>query len=120
MDKHAVNDPKDATVDSLRGLAYANPHLLLDVANKTVFVKPESKRVALICGGGTGHEPAHAGFVGEGMLSAAVCGSVFASPNSKQFAAAIKRMVRHAAGGLTVAALVLHGRRGYVVSAVWS
>ena len=41
----------------------------------------DKSKVALISGGGSGHEPAHAGFVGQGMLTAAVCGDVFASPS---------------------------------------
>jgi len=45
--------------------------------------------VALLCGGGSGHEPSHAGFVGSGMLSAAVCGNIFASPNASQVRRAI-------------------------------
>ncbi|KAF6761699.1 dihydroxyacetone kinase 1 [Ephemerocybe angulata] len=50
-----------------------------------LFVKEhDQEKVALVCGGGSGHEPAHSGFVGEGMLTAAVCGHVFASPNASQ------------------------------------
>ncbi len=49
-----------------------------------------ANKVALICGGGSGHEPAHAGFIGEGMLTAVVCGDVFASPTVDAVLAAIK------------------------------
>jgi triose/dihydroxyacetone kinase / FAD-AMP lyase (cyclizing) len=49
-----------------------------------------ANKVALICGGGSGHEPAHAGFIGEGMLTAAVCGDVYASPTVDAVLAAIK------------------------------
>ena len=49
-----------------------------------VIYRTSSDRVKLISGGGSGHEPAHAGFVGEGLLDAAVCGNIFASPNVAQ------------------------------------
>jgi dihydroxyacetone kinase len=49
----------------------------------------DRSRVACISGGGSGHEPAHAGFVGSGMLAAAVCGEVFASPSAEAVLAAI-------------------------------
>ncbi len=48
------------------------------------------KKVTLISGGGTGHEPAHAGYVGEGMIDVAVCGDVYASPSQIQVYKAIK------------------------------
>ena len=50
------------------------------------------KQVTLIAGGGSGHEPGFAGYVGEGMLTAAVCGHVFASPSSSQILAALERV----------------------------
>eukprot|EP00056_Hartaetosiga_gracilis_P005505 m.85411 g.85411 ORF g.85411 m.85411 type:complete len:82 (-) comp12191_c0_seq9:1845-2090(-) len=50
----------------------------------------KSNHVTIISGGGSGHEPSHAGFVGDGLLSAAVCGDVFSSPSSRQVYAAIK------------------------------
>lgn len=72
-------------LDSLRGLCALNHSLALDTVNRVVFVaQPDPSKVSLICGGGSGHEPAHAGFVGDGILSAAVCGNVFASPNATQ------------------------------------
>ncbi|KAI0766592.1 dihydroxyacetone kinase [Trametes elegans] len=83
--KHFLNDPETLVVDSLKGLATQNPQLALDEENKVVYVPTQDRsKVALICGGGSGHEPAHAGYVGDGILTAAVCGSVFASPNSSQ------------------------------------
>ncbi|KAG5650709.1 hypothetical protein H0H81_011305 [Sphagnurus paluster] len=104
QNKHFLNDPSSLVLDSLRGLCAINPKLVLDEKNKSGFLplefsRNESKRrlwlvvylgthdrskVALLCGGGSGHEPAHAGFVGEGILTGAVCGSVFASPNASQ------------------------------------
>ncbi|OCH87380.1 dihydroxyacetone kinase [Obba rivulosa] len=83
--KHFLNSPESLVLDSLQGLCAVNPQIALDVADKVVYVaSPDRSKVALICGGGSGHEPAHPGFVGEGMLTAAVCGNVFASPNASQ------------------------------------
>ncbi|GBE86465.1 Dihydroxyacetone kinase 1 [Sparassis crispa] len=83
--KHFLNTHEDLVVESLEGLCTLNPQLSLDRADKVVYVtSPDHTKVALICGGGSGHEPAHSGFVGDGMLTAAVCGSVFASPNASQ------------------------------------
>ncbi|KAH9940922.1 dihydroxyacetone kinase [Epithele typhae] len=83
--KHFLNNPDTLVLDSLHGLCALNPQLALDTENKVVYVaSPDSSKVALICGGGSGHEPSHAGFVGDGILSAAVCGSIFASPNPAQ------------------------------------
>jgi len=61
----------------------------------------DKSKVALISGGGSGHEPAHAGFIGEGMLSAAVCGEVFASPSAEMVLQAI-RAVAGPAGCLLI------------------
>jgi len=63
----------------------------------------DKSKVALISGGGSGHEPAHAGFVGKGMLTAAVCGEVFASPSVDAVLAGI----------LAVTGLWLEGRNGH-------
>ncbi|KAJ6541562.1 dihydroxyacetone kinase [Mycena capillaripes] len=85
LQKHLLNDPDTLVVDSLVGLCAVNNQLAFDPPNKVVYRSTlDRSKVALICGGGSGHEPSHAGFVGEGMLSAAVCGNVFASPNSSQ------------------------------------
>ncbi|EMD38913.1 hypothetical protein CERSUDRAFT_81702 [Gelatoporia subvermispora B] len=86
--KHFTNSPEALVVDSLQGLCAVNPQVALDVTDKVVYVaSPDRSKVALICGGGSGHEPAHPGFVGreyESSLAAAVCGNVFASPNASQ------------------------------------
>nr|AFO55210.1 dihydroxyacetone kinase [Moniliophthora perniciosa] len=85
QNKHFLNKPENLVLDSLEGLCALNPALALDHQNKTVYISQHDKsNVALICGGGSGHEPAHAGFVGNGILTAAVCGNVFASPNASQ------------------------------------
>ncbi|KAF8817412.1 dihydroxyacetone kinase [Phlegmacium glaucopus] len=83
--KHFLNSPSSLVVDSLKGLCAMNPKVALDSQNKIVYLKSQdTSKVALMCGGGSGHEPAHAGFVGRGMLMSAVCGNVFASPNAQQ------------------------------------
>ncbi|KAF9269147.1 dihydroxyacetone kinase [Marasmius fiardii PR-910] len=83
--KHFLNKSENLVLDSLEGLCALNPALALDSQNKTVHItKHDRSKVALICGGGSGHEPAHAGFVGKGILKAAVCGNVFASPSASQ------------------------------------
>ncbi|KAK9464601.1 Dak1 domain-containing protein [Lipomyces arxii] len=76
----------DGLVDqALLGVVASHSGLGLLNADKVVFSTEHTKdKVSVICGGGSGHEPAHAGFVGKGMLSAAVCGDVFASPSAKQ------------------------------------
>lgn len=88
--KHFFNNPSHLVLESLQGLCAINPSVALDTANKVIYLKElNQSKVALICGGGSGHEPAHSGFVGEGMLTAAVCGNVFASPGSSQVRRAI-------------------------------
>ncbi|KAG5645704.1 hypothetical protein DXG03_005399 [Asterophora parasitica] len=85
QNKHFLNKPSSLVLDSLRGLCAVNPKLVLDEQNKTVYIGSHDRsKVALLCGGGSGHEPAHASFVGQGILTGAVCGNVFASPNASQ------------------------------------
>ncbi|BGP44681.1 hypothetical protein JCM10450v2_000495 [Rhodotorula kratochvilovae] len=91
MGKHILNDPKTAILDSLSGLTFLNP--ATEVYDTTLLLRsPAKDRVHLLCGGGGGHEPAHAAFVGEGMLSAAVSGQVFASPNAGQVEKALGKL----------------------------
>ncbi|KAI0084466.1 Dak1 domain-containing protein [Irpex rosettiformis] len=88
--KHFLNKPESLVIESLQGVAALNPDLGLDVPNKVLYnAAHDRSKVALICGGGSGHEPAHAGFVGDGILSAAAAGAVFASPNPAQVRRAI-------------------------------
>ncbi|MYY05699.1 MULTISPECIES: dihydroxyacetone kinase subunit DhaK [unclassified Streptomyces] len=77
-----INVPETVVADALRGIAAAHPELTVDVENRVVVRRdaPVAGRVALVSGGGSGHEPLHAGFVGPGMLSAACPGEVFTSP----------------------------------------
>ncbi|OHV60250.1 dihydroxyacetone kinase subunit DhaK [Pseudofrankia sp. BMG5.36] len=85
-----VNDPDHVVPEALEGLVLAHPGLLRlhpDPAYVT-RAKPAPGKVAVVSGGGSGHEPLHTGFVGAGMLDAAVPGAVFASPTALQVAAA--------------------------------
>ncbi|MEV7282509.1 dihydroxyacetone kinase subunit DhaK [Streptomyces sp. NPDC093111] len=77
-----INVPETVVADALRGIAAAHPELNVDVENRVVVRRdaPVAGKVALVSGGGSGHEPLHAGFVGPGMLSAACPGEVFTSP----------------------------------------
>src|SRR6185312_9617654 len=71
--KKLINDPSTVVADALRGIAAAHPELRVDHANKIIYRgdTPVSGKVGLISGGGSGHEPLHGGFVGQGMLDAA-------------------------------------------------
>ncbi|KAL4063120.1 Dak1 domain-containing protein [Scleroderma citrinum] len=90
MAKHFVAGGQSLVTDSLQGLCIVNPNISLDIPSKVVHLANQDRsKVALLCGGGSGHEPSHAGFVGQGILTAAVCGSVFASPNASQVRRAI-------------------------------
>jgi dihydroxyacetone kinase-like protein len=90
--KKFINDPADVVKDSLAGLAAAHPELVrVDFENQIVVRKDApTGKVAIISGGGSGHEPMHGGFVGAGMLDAACPGEVFTSPVPDQMLAATK------------------------------
>ncbi|MFE7093913.1 dihydroxyacetone kinase subunit DhaK [Streptomyces erythrochromogenes] len=87
-----INSPQTVVADALRGLAAAHPDLDVDPEARVVVRKGarEGGRVGLVSGGGSGHEPLHAGFVGPGMLSAACPGEVFTSPVPDQVVRAAK------------------------------
>jgi dihydroxyacetone kinase-like protein len=90
--KKLINDPADVVSEALLGIEAAHPDLRVDHQNKIVYRgdTPRAAKVALISGGGSGHEPLHGGFVGLGMLDAACCGEVFTSPVPYQMVAATK------------------------------
>ena len=101
--KKLINDPADVVPEMLDGLVALHPGLaLLDAENVVVRADAgQGAQVALIAGGGAGHEPAHAGYVGPGLLSAAVSGDVFTSPSTDAVLAAI-RAVAGPAGVLLI------------------
>ncbi|PON97516.1 Dihydroxyacetone kinase [Trema orientale] len=95
--KKLINDPNDVVTEFIEGLVETYPGLqYLDgfpqvkVVLRADVSAATYNKVAIISGGGSGHEPAHAGFVGEGMLTAAICGDVFASPPVDSILAGIR------------------------------
>ncbi|KJE94519.1 dihydroxyacetone kinase [Capsaspora owczarzaki ATCC 30864] len=103
MPSKLINNPANAVDEALDGVVAAAQHRLARLAApfRRVVVRRDatharSDRVMLVSGGGSGHEPAHVGYVGRGMLSAAVCGDVFASPPTANVLAAIQAVTgRH-------------------------
>lgn len=95
MSKKLINEASSVVDDALKGLCAVNAgvHLLeghrVIVRSDIEAVKNEGK-VTILSGGGSGHEPAHGGFVGKGMLSAAVAGAVFTSPPKDDILAALR------------------------------
>ncbi|WP_233887284.1 dihydroxyacetone kinase family protein [Paraburkholderia flagellata] len=92
--KKLVNDPSFVVREMLEGIARTAPHVAV-LGDENVLVRnplpsAHARCVAVISGGGSGHEPAHGGYVGQGMLSAAVCGEVFTSPSTDAVLAAIR------------------------------
>ena len=87
-----INDPNNVLNDMIDGIVAAYPEYVKKLEGFNVIVRNEKKKnkVALVSGGGSGHEPAHAGYVGYGMLDGAVCGEVFTSPTPDQVYEAIK------------------------------
>src|SRR3989304_3201917 len=89
--KKIINKPENIVTEMCIGMVLAHPEMEFVKKNKIIKKKHINEhKVILISGGGSGHEPAHAGFVGKGMLDAAVCGEVFASPSQVQVYQAIK------------------------------
>lgn len=90
--KKIINRPEDVVDEMLNGLTFAYDSLVERIPETMVIHRKTDKRgkVGLVSGGGSGHEPAHAGFVGKGMLSAAVAGQVFTSPTPDQILEGIK------------------------------
>ncbi|WP_432013418.1 dihydroxyacetone kinase subunit DhaK [Streptomyces cucumeris] len=80
--KMLINVAESVVSDALRGMAASHPELTVDVENRVIVRRdaPVADKVALMSGGGSGHEPLHGGFVGPGMLDAACPGEVFTSP----------------------------------------
>lgn len=90
--KKILNRPEDVVEEMISGLVLVHDDIVHRVGDTRVVARNyEGKgKVGLVSGGGSGHEPSHAGFVGKGMLSAAVCGDVFTSPTVDQVYEGIK------------------------------
>ena len=89
--KKLINKVEDVIVEMLEGIEASNPEKLVKIPGYNVIARKEKKeKVGVVSGGGSGHEPAHAGFVGYGMLDAAVSGEVFTSPTPDQILEGIK------------------------------
>ena len=89
--KKLLNTTENIVCEMGAGIALANTAVVFDNRYKYLRKREINKnKVSLLSGGGSGHEPAHAGYIGKGMLDAAVCGDVFASPSQIQVYEAIK------------------------------
>jgi dihydroxyacetone kinase-like protein len=90
--KKLINRPEDVEQQMIQGIVKAHGEYVKRLEGFNVLLRADKKagKVALVSGGGSGHEPAHGGFVGEGMLDAAVCGAIFTSPTPDQVYEAIK------------------------------
>ena len=100
----------DKTVDeALEALTSTNPHVNM-IENHRVVVRSDlnniKDKVAILCGGGSGHEPAFAGYVGKGCLSCAVAGSVFASPPTTSVLAGILKLAENNPSGILVVSVL--------------
>jgi dihydroxyacetone kinase len=109
--KKLINRPEDVVEEMLRGLAVLHPGAI-PLSGHKVLLRADTdqvrdQQVAIISGGGSGHEPAHAGYIGSAMLSAAVAGEIFASPSSDSVLAAIE-----AVSGKTGALLIVKNYTG--------
>lgn len=92
--KKFINKVDNIVDEMVQGIEYSNPKKLVKVKNYNVICRKDfdKNKVALISGGGSGHEPAHAGYVGRGMLSGAVAGPIFTSPTPDMVQAAINQL----------------------------
>lgn len=92
--KKIINNPTNVVSEALMGMQAAYPDKLVYTPKMEVISRKEKKadKVAVISGGGAGHEPLHAGFVGKGMLDAAISGNVFSSPSPDRIGSAIEQV----------------------------
>jgi triose/dihydroxyacetone kinase / FAD-AMP lyase (cyclizing) len=93
--KHFIKDPVHLVNSALHSLTLTNPSTALDATNKIIYTRPTDRpsQVSIISGGGSGHEPSFGAFVGHGLLSAAVAGTIFASPSAEQIRTAVMSRV---------------------------
>jgi dihydroxyacetone kinase len=94
--KKFINDPKDAVDELIQGMLLQYPNKLRKLQNHHVLLSSEinHEKVNLLSGGGSGHEPSHAGWIGKGMLTGAILGGIFASPSVASILAAIRAVTK--------------------------
>lgn len=110
--KQILNDPKDSVDEFISGLLLQYPTKLQKLENQHVLLTTEqlsSSAVNLLSGGGCGHEPSHAGWIGKGMLAGAVCGGIFASPSVASILAAIRATAAAAVAHATATTVTTDG-----------
>ncbi|KAG9834362.1 dihydroxyacetone kinase, partial [Aureobasidium melanogenum] len=105
--KHFINDPNHLVLTALRSITLANPSVALDAENKIIFRRGDAglykaSQVSVVSGGGAGHEPSFAAFVGPGILSGAISGTIFASPSAEQIRRCLLSRVDTAKGVLVI------------------
>ncbi|KAA8621531.1 DAK1 Dihydroxyacetone kinase [Pyrenophora tritici-repentis] len=102
--KHFIHDPSHLVNTALLSIPLTNPSVQCDITNKIIYRKPSSSasQVSIVSGGGSGHEPSFASFVGAGLLSGAVAGSIFASPSAEQIRRCILHRVQKDKGVLVI------------------
>ncbi|KAF2156586.1 dihydroxyacetone kinase [Myriangium duriaei CBS 260.36] len=101
--RHFINDPNHLVLTALKSVTLTNPSVALDEENKIIYRQHASNsQVSLVSGGGSGHEPSFAAFVGEGLLSGAVAGTIFASPSAEQIRRCILQHVDASKGVLVI------------------
>ena len=93
--KKIINDPNNVVDEMLKGIAKANKDIIYSEGYGVISRKMKSNKVGVISGGGSGHEPAHAGYVGKGMLDAAIAGNVFSSPDPERIMEGIRQADGH-------------------------
>ncbi|XP_011633727.1 triokinase/FMN cyclase-like [Pogonomyrmex barbatus] len=103
--KNLINSVNDAVSETLSGLSYTYPQLEYHVSHRVVMSSDYRNRrdkVVLVCGGGSGHEPFAAGFVGSGMLTASIAGSIFSAPPSIHITYALQRIAENSKVGIVI------------------
>ena len=104
--KHFINDPTHLVSTALHAVTLTNPSVVFDGLNKIIYRRPrrpsEDAQVSIVSGGGSGHEPSFSALVGRGLLSAAVAGTIFASPSAEQIRTAVVDRVDGSRGVLVV------------------
>lgn len=103
--KHFHNDPNHLVIAAQRSLTRTNPSVAVDERHKIVYLKKRkssNSQVSVISGGGSGHEPAYGAYVGHGLLSGVVAGSIFASPSTEQIYQCLTRYVDNTQGVMVI------------------